>query len=261
MSKKKFNKRNPKKSPRTHSSSKNWIYGYHAVTEALKNKNRKFHKIYITDTVKEKIEYAVENLSDFRQITSVVSRRDIDNLFHESVVHQGIAALADSLPDIDFDEFLHEVLQKEKPVIILLDQVEDPHNIGAILRLASVFNAQGIIVPLHGTPDLTASAIKVASGGVEHTSLITVVNIAQTMKKLKDNDFFCIGLDERGENLLYDMPSYEKTVLVLGAEGKGLRRLTREHCDILVKIPVLGEISSLNVSTAAAISLYEIIRK
>ncbi len=143
---------------------------------------------------------------------------------------------------------------------MILDQVTDPHNIGAILRSACVLGADALIVQDRHSPDITGILAKTACGAAEHIPMIRVTNLARAMALLKSYDFWCLGLDERGSTYMADFTPPERTACVMGAEGKGLRRLTAETCDLLVKLPVFGAVPCLNVSNAAAVALYELAR-
>jgi 23S rRNA (guanosine2251-2'-O)-methyltransferase len=168
-------------------------------------------------------------------------------------VHQGIALDAAPLPETH----LNDLLAKQPRLLVVLDQVTDPHNVGAILRSAAAFGAEGVILTERHAPGMTGTLAKTASGALEHVPLVPVVNLARALEQLREAGFWCIGLAEEGEKSLGAHDLSGATALVLGAEGDGLRRLTRERCDALAKLPTQGAIGSLNVSNAAAIALYE----
>jgi 23S rRNA (guanosine2251-2'-O)-methyltransferase len=149
--------------------------------------------------------------------------------------------------------------EQDNAVLLMLDQVTDPHNVGAILRSACAFGAAGIIMQRRHSPELTGVLAKAASGAVEHIPVAYEINLSDTLDILKKNGFFAIGLDERGEKPIGSIKKGGKTVLVLGAEGAGLRPKVRDHCDTLVRLPTGGPIASLNVSNAAAVAMYALL--
>ncbi len=233
-------------------SSLIWIYGKHAVTAALSNKKRKILKIVISTQTKDFIEDI-----DTRNIKiEIVDKTFFVKQFGKDVIHQGIALLAEPLKEV----FLEDVLDDDRP-FIFLDQVTDPQNIGSILRAAAVFGAKAVVLPESNSPELTASIMKIASGAVETVPLIKVKNLVQSIKMLKEKGYWCVGLDERGNKQLYEIDLKVKLILIIGSEGHGMRRLTRENCDFLVKLPYWKDFSTLNASQAATISLYEVLKQ
>jgi 23S rRNA (guanosine2251-2'-O)-methyltransferase len=240
-----------------------YIWGVHAVREAWCNPARKCFRLLMTEAVAENFAPALEkaNASGLaRPDVKIVTRDRIDALLPEDTVHQGLLLDAAPLPEPN----IHELLLPENApdLIVVLDQVTDPHNVGAILRSAAAFGAGAVIVTERNAPQTTGVMAKVASGAVEYAQLIPVTNLARTLEALGEAGYWRVGLAEEGEAALADQ-RFEtgKTVLVLGAEGTGLRRLTREKCDALAKLPTQPPIGSLNVSNAAAIALYEVRRQ
>jgi 23S rRNA (guanosine2251-2'-O)-methyltransferase len=192
----------------------------------------------------------------------VVDRRGFDLVLPQGAVHQGMAIAAEPLPVRDIDDVLDGIAEAVGPqIVVLLDQVTDPHNIGAILRSAAAFAARAVVMPEHGAPPVTGALAKAASGALEAVPLLRVVNLARTLDRLKEAGFWCLGLEAGAEKTLADIDPGQRVALVLGAEGSGLRRLTRERCDLLARLPTRGEPASLNVSNAAAIALYELTRR
>ncbi len=172
-------------------------------------------------------------------------------------MHQGLALEAKPLAESDLDDLIAAIPANNAPqIVLLLDQVTDPHNVGAILRSAAAFAALAVIVPEHGAPPVTGALAKAASGALETVPLVRVVNLARTLERLKEAGFWCVGLDSDAADSLADLALPQRIGLVLGAEGAGLRRLVREQCDYLAKLPTRGALHSLNVSNAAAVALY-----
>jgi 23S rRNA (guanosine2251-2'-O)-methyltransferase len=176
------------------------------------------------------------------------------------VKHQGVVAPAEPL---DMPKFIEDVLEglTEPPLLLVLDGVQDPHNLGACLRVADGAGAHAVIAPKDRSVGLTTAAIKVASGAAESVPYIVVTNLARTMRDLKERGIWMIGADDSAPETIFQAKLDGAIALVLGAEGEGLRRLTKESCDLLVSIPMLGAVSSLNVSVASGICLYEARRR
>ncbi len=191
----------------------------------------------------------------------MLDRGALAALLPHGAVHQGWALDADPLEQPDLDTLLDTIGRADPAVIILLDQVTDPHNVGAILRSAAAFGAAGVVVAAHNAPPITAALAKAASGALELVPLARVVNLARALDRLKEEGFWCCGLDETGDTDFAALDLGPRVGLVLGAEGGGLRRLVREHCDRLARLPTRPELPSLNVSNAAAVALYELARR
>lgn len=242
--------------------SGSYLYGVHPVTAALLNPQRKHKRLLCTQKSFEAIaETWSEAQEDGITLPEVVTveREDIERLLSKDAVHQELLLDTSPLEEVFLDDIINAA--KDDAKIIVLDQVTDPHNIGAVLRSTAAFGAIAIIVQTLHAPEVTGTLAKSASGAVEHVPIVREVNLSRALEKLKEAGFFCLGLDERGKQTLAETRNDVKTVLVLGAEGAGLRRLVAENCDALVKLPTSGPIASLNVSNAAAIALYELVRK
>lgn len=241
----------------------NWLYGLHAVKAALDNPRRKALRLLATD---EAIAAIVGNRNSFKEMYPQIAvepatRELISQLLPPHAVHQGAALLADPLGDVALEDVLDEVDEQQNAVVLVLDQVTDPQNVGAILRSAAAFNVAAVLVPDRHSPPETAALAKAASGAIEMVPLVRVVNLARALEQLKQAGFWTAGLAGEATQTLAAANLSGKIALVLGAEGEGLRRLTREHCDILVKLPISPRMESLNVSAAAAVALYELARK
>jgi 23S rRNA (guanosine2251-2'-O)-methyltransferase len=237
------------------------LFGIHAVRAAILNPERKISAIYGTEIMENDIlqmmeEAAARGIS--RPDPLLVEKEDLDRALPKGTVHQGLACEAAALPEVFLPDILNKHVPGQKMLLVLLDQVTDPHNMGAIMRSACAFGADGVIVQSRHAPELSGIVAKTASGAVEHLPVIYETNLARAIDSLKEAGFFALALDERGEKTLADAPSFEKTVLVLGAEGPGLRPLVRDKCDVLLRLPTPGPLSSLNVSNAAAVALYAV---
>ena len=230
-----------------HQRDRLWLYGSHTVAAALVNPDRKKYRLAVTSS-----DHGLP--ADDLEI-EIVERQDLERILPPGAVHQGTALLVSPLPKTDLNQILART--SNNSVIVVLDQATDPQNIGAVLRSAAAFGADAVIVPDRYTPDATSSLAKAASGALDRVPFIRVTNLARTLKKLKAADYWCAGLAADGDQTLVEANLTGRTVLVLGAEGIGLRRLTRDACDFLVRIPIQGNVDSLNLSAATAISLYE----
>lgn len=234
------------------------LWGLHAVRAAWLNPKRHCFNLWVTEAGQAALAEMFASAAELgleRPEPMLSDRGDIDRLLPPSSVHQGVALEVSALGDVQ----LHEILQSETlpDLIIVLDQVTDPHNVGAILRSAAAFGAGAVIMTERNAPTTTGVMAKTASGAAEHVPQIHVVNLARTLSELQDAGYWCVGLAEQGSRDLGALDLSARTALVLGAEGDGLRRLTREHCDELARLPTGGPIASLNVSNAAAVALYE----
>jgi 23S rRNA (guanosine2251-2'-O)-methyltransferase len=222
-----------------------WLYGRHSAIAALKNPNRKIRNILVSS------DFASKHASELSGHTyHTVSEGKIAGKLQADSVHQGVALEVLPLlpPSLD-------AVAKKFSKIAILDQVTDPHNVGAILRSAAAFGIEAVINTLdHGCPENNTLA-KTSASALEVVPYIQVVNIASTIRLLKANDFFIVGLD-MGGTLLNQIPKHDKIAIVLGSEGKGMRRLTTDSCDAIASIPISNKIESLNVSNAAAVTFY-----
>ncbi|GJE44223.1 Putative TrmH family tRNA/rRNA methyltransferase [Methylobacterium soli] len=223
------------------------LYGWHPVAQALANAERRLHRLLATENAVARL---TEELGPLRIEPELVRPSAINALLGPDAVHQGLYLEADPLPAPDLDDLPAEAL------LLALDQITDPHNVGAIVRTAAAFGVAGILTTARHSPSATGVMAKSASGGLEHVPLIVVRNLAEALIELGARGFTRIGLDSEAETALDTVGPRRPAVIVLGAEGKGLRQRTRECCDVLARIAFTGEIRSLNVSNAAAITLY-----
>ena len=223
------------------------LYGWHTVTAALANPARRFRRLLATENAARRL--AGERIA--LPVEPEVVRPDvIAGRLGPDAVHQGLLAEADPLPSPDIEELAPE------GIVLALDQITDPHNVGAILRSAAAFAVVAIVITARHSPEATGVLAKAASGALEHVPLVTVQNLARGLARLKGRGFLLVGLDSTGDSELATAPLRAPLALVLGAEGKGLRQLTRASCDIVARLDLPGEIKSLNVSNAAALALY-----
>lgn len=227
------------------------LYGVHAVEAALRNPARTVLKLMMTDNAEHRLAAAVAERGLTPQRTTP---RELDRILGADTVHQGVMLEAEQLTEPSLDEVAERAVA-DGP-LILLDQVTDPHNVGAVLRSAAVFGASAVIMTRRNSPPLNGTLAKSASGALELVPVLLAQNLARTLAELKDRGFVTLGLDGNAETLIEDEPMTGPVALVLGAEGKGLRHLTRETCDRLVRIGTCGAIASLNVSNAAAVALH-----
>lgn len=222
------------------------LYGWHSVVSALHNPRRRLRRLLLTANASRRL--TEEGLSP-KPGPELVRPEEIDRLLTADAVHQGLYAEFDPLP-------VPELAEIEPGLILILDQITDPHNFGAIVRSAAAFGVKAVVTTARHSPDATGVLAKSASGGLEHVPLILVQNLARAMNELKSGGWQLVGLAEEGETDIAHAKFRQPLALVLGAEGKGLRQLTRETCDFMVRLDLPGAIKSLNVSNAAALALY-----
>lgn len=234
-----------------------WIYGLHAVKAALENPDRRCRQLLMTANAAESMPSIPENSIP----TEIVERQEIDKYLPSDAVHQGVALSVDPLEQIDLSDIARAAANKETATVVVLDQATDPRNIGAVLRSATAFGALGVIVQKRHAPDETSLLAKAASGALETVPLLRVTNLSRAMDELKESGFWCIGFDGQADDSLAQAKLSGKLALVFGAEGKGLRQLTRENCDRLVRVPIAPQMESLNLSNTVAIGLYEVSRQ
>jgi 23S rRNA (guanosine2251-2'-O)-methyltransferase len=237
-----------------------YIYGINAVAEALKARGRGFSWVGVA---KERSDIRLKRvIDDCRKVgipVKFLPRTELDEMAGTGA-HQGVVAVTSSKQYSDLDDVVG-AKRGEKALIVVLDGVEDPHNLGAILRTADAAGADGVVIPERRAAGVTGTVTKVSAGASEHLPIARVTNIARSLEDLKDHNIWTVGLDERGSHT-YDSLDYKMDcAIVLGAEGKGLHDLVAKKCDFLVSIPMLGKVPSLNVSVAAGVVLYEVVRQ
>jgi 23S rRNA (guanosine2251-2'-O)-methyltransferase len=223
------------------------IYGWHAVKAALENPGRKVRRLMATENAARRL---TEEQVKTRVAPEIVRPEAIARLLSADAVHNGLWLEAEPLDAPDIEDLASE------GVVLVLDQITDPHNVGAILRSAAAFGVKALITTARHSPEATGVLAKSASGALEYVPMVTVQNLARGLAALKEHAFLTVGLDSEGDSDLAALPLSAPLALVLGAEGKGLRQLTRDTCDHVARLDLPGEIKSLNVSNAAALSLY-----
>jgi 23S rRNA (guanosine2251-2'-O)-methyltransferase len=223
------------------------LYGFHAVREAVRGKRRKILDIYATEAAARRLEGEIAGAG---LSPHIVTAEDLARRLGVDAVHQGVMLEALPLEPLDLSDIV-----SRRGIVLVLDQITDPHNAGAILRTAAAFGVDAVVVTHRHAPEMAGVVAKAASGGLEHVAIVGVVNLARALERLGESGYLRLGLDSEAELNLAQMPLRRPIALVLGGEGKGLRRLSRENCDFLVRLDMPGAIKSLNVSNACAVAL------
>ena len=252
MPKDRFQGREPPRKPpargsRRESGDEVVLYGWHPVAEALRNRRRGFRRLLATENSARRLE---EELGKLPLAPEIVRPEAINRLVEPDAVHQGLYLEADALPAPALDEL------GGNPLVVVLDQITDPHNVGAILRSCAAFGVDAVVTTARHSPAATGVLAKSASGGLEHVPFVVVRNLAEALIEFGERGFQRVGFDSEGDVALGEVAVRRPLALVLGAEGKGLRQRTRECCDVLGRLDMPGPIKSLNVSNAAAVALY-----
>lgn len=239
------------------------LWGWHAVSMGLQNDKRRITGLLCTARSESELGQCLDELADSRRAEipapRIVEKDILDTLAGPDAVHQGVVAEVLPLPDVAIEDVIEDA--GERCLLVLLDQVTDPHNVGAVLRSASAFGARAVIAPDRNAAPTTGALAKAASGALDAIDLVHITNLSRAMDQLRDAGFWCVGLDGDARGALDSVDLKGRIAIVMGAEGSGLRRLTREHCDMLVRLPTSGPVATLNVSAATAISLYEYARQ
>ena len=231
------------------------LYGQHAVAAAVANPSRRLRRLLATAGALERLRAATA--LPHALSVETLERPALDALLPDGAVHQGLVLETAPLEP----PALEDLIATPAALVVVLDQVTDPQNVGSILRSAAAFGAAALVVTAQHAPPETGALVKAASGAFDHVPLLRVVNLARALDALKEAGFWCVGLAGEGDTPLAGARLDGRIALVLGAEGDGLRRLTRERCDILARLPTGGPIAALNVATAAAVALYEVARR
>jgi len=238
----------------------NVIYGLNSVAEALKTRGRAFEWVGVAKERHDlRLQRVIEECRKISVPVRFLPRVELDRMAGTGA-HQGVVAITSAKQYADMDDVIASK-RGEYSLIVVLDGVEDPHNLGAVLRTADAAGAKGVVIPERRASGITGTVAKSSAGASEHLPVAKVTNIARTLEDLKSRNIWTVGLDERGTQT-YDSVDYKMDcAIVLGAEGKGVHDLVKKKCDFLVSIPMLGKVPSLNVSVAAGVVLYEIARQ
>ena len=239
-------------------SNEDLVFGKNSVAEVLKS-GRSINKIFLqNDNKNDLAKKILAQAKEKKIVVEFVNRAKLDKL-SGGKNHQGVIASVAPVQYSTLEEILSLAAEKNQPpFLILLDELEDTHNFGAILRTADAVGVHGVIIPKRRSVSINSTVAKTSSGAVEYVKVAQVTNVAETLKKLRELDLKIVGSDMSAEKNFSDADLTGGIVLVIGSEGKGMRRLTKENCDLLVKIPMVGKINSLNASVAAAVLMYEI---
>lgn len=238
-----------------------YISGRNPVLEILKT-DREIEKIYVLKgELKGSINKIIGMANDKKIIIQRVDKKKLD-LLSNGNVHQGVVASVSSYEYVDIDDILKKAEDKnEDPFILILDEIEDPHNLGAIIRTAECAGVHGVIIPKRRSATVNQTVYKSSAGAVEHMFVSKVTNISNTIEELKGKGLWIYGADMTGDNFYYETSLGGSVGLVIGSEGKGMSRLVKDKCDVLIKIPMVGKVSSLNASNAASILIYEVLKQ
>lgn len=242
-----------------------WLYGTHVVAAALANPERRWRRLSVLAGREEEaralVAAATANRHGGGEAVQVLDHNGLAAMLPAGAVHQGIALEVEPLPEHDIEDVLRSAGEAVgRSTVLALDRVSDPQNIGAIMRSAAAFGALAVLVPAHGTPAATGALAKAASGALEVVPLVRVVNLARALDRLKAAGFWICGLDASAPSPLGQLEFADRVALVLGGEGGGIRRLVRERCDFLARLPTRPQQPTLNVASTAAVALYELVR-
>jgi 23S rRNA (guanosine2251-2'-O)-methyltransferase len=235
----------------------NRVCGVHAVFEAMASRRMAIERIHIAREAHSGKLKEILQLARERDIPIRKEERSVLDRLANGTVHQGIIAITAALSYADFDS----LFKGGKPLVVVLDGVEDPHNLGAVIRTADACNASGVLVPDRHSAPLSATVVKASAGASVYVPIVRAKNLVTAIDELKDRGLWIVGVDAAGTQDWTEFDYTVPTAVVLGGEHRGLRRLVREHCDVLVRLPMLGNVASLNISVAAAVVLYEVVRQ
>jgi 23S rRNA (guanosine2251-2'-O)-methyltransferase len=242
-----------------------FVYGKNSVAALLTQSDRTINKIFILSGMKKdsKVHNILKQARQDKIPVTEISKSKLDKILDENVNHQGILASVSPINYAEIDEIIQSSKECERfPLVVLLDNIEDPQNLGSIIRSAEVMGANGVIIPLRKSAVISGTVAKASSGALEFIPIARVNNLVKTIEVLKKSNFWVVGAEYLPESqFVYEIDYKMPVALVVGSEGKGISRLVRESCDLLVKIPQLGRTNSLNAANALSIVLYEIVRQ
>jgi 23S rRNA (guanosine2251-2'-O)-methyltransferase len=238
------------------------IYGRKPVLETLRSGNRAVTRLYLLQGSRDGVVDQIEAHAKARGIPVHAETRHHMDTLAGSDKHQGVIAVAEDYAYADLQDLMDAArIRNEAPFILLLDGIEDPHNLGAILRSADAAGVHGVVIPKHRAAEVNATVVKASAGAAGHVNTVKATNLNDSIQRLKEAGVWIVGTDLEGARNFYDYDYRQPVALVIGNEGSGLRRLVKENCDELVKIPMAGKMSSLNASVAAALVLFEVARQ
>lgn len=247
---------NPGRSPQKGGEAL-WLYGLHAVEAALSNPARTCHRLLVSGSGAEAAARILPRIQHRTPNPETVAREQIDRVLPEGAVHQGLALHVAPLPDFHVETLLKRIAADTPSIVGVIDQGTDPRNVGAVLRSAAAFGLDALIVQDRHAPEATGAMAKAASGALDVVPMIRVTNLARALEQLKEGGYWTVGLAGETDQTVADLDWPLRCAVILGAEDTGMRRLTREHCDFIVRIPIRPAMESLNLSNAAAIAFYE----
>lgn len=241
--------------------NKDLIMGRNAVQETLRT-DRDIHKVWIQDGInKGQISGILKIANERKIIVQTVAKQKLDQMIPKGN-HQGVVAQIAAYQYAEVEDILEAARKKnEDPFVLILDELEDPHNLGSIMRTADAVGAHGIIIPKRRSVGLTGTVAKASTGAIEHVPVARVTNLSQTIEKLKEQGLWIVGTDAKNSQDYREMDAKMPLGIVIGSEGSGISRIVKEKCDFLVKLPMVGHVTSLNASVAAALLMYEVYRK
>ncbi len=234
------------------------LYGRHPVISAIANQQRLINTIFCTKENCEELKKTCLQAQRDTNIIKIIDKKEIEQLLPRDSVHQGFAAKVQPLPEYSIEEICDLAQNQNDCHILILDQVTDPQNIGAIIRSCVAFNTLALIVQDKNSPAESGTMAKASAGMIEYLPICRVTNLSRAIEQLKQVGFWTIGMDGYATSTIGEIKKGGKNAIIMGSEGKGMRRLVEESCDITVRLPISPKVESLNVSTAAAIVLYEI---
>ncbi|MBD2844743.1 23S rRNA (guanosine(2251)-2'-O)-methyltransferase RlmB [Paenibacillus sp. IB182496] len=243
-----------------HDNREEWIAGKHPVLEALRS-GREINKLWVAEGAQKNMQPLLGEAKKQGIVVQQVDKRKLDQLA-PGIQHQGVLAQAAPYRYAEVDELLARAQSRgETPLLLVLDEIEDPHNLGSIIRTAECTGVHGVIIPKRRSAMLTATTLKTSAGAAEHVPVARVTNLVQTIERLKQDGVWIAGADATAPQNVYQTDLQLPLAIVIGSESKGLGRLIREKCDFLVRLPMRGRLNSLNASVAAGVLMYEALRQ